>query len=178
MPFSRSTFTVEIDDVPTFVFQAKPQIEAEVICSEWCAQNLQRLIELNIIGARAATKVRIARSDERAKYETEVLGVNNNKETVPLVYLKKYLTSFPPEELGMESILVRRDQFNITPQGIVHKPTDAGFTPDPGDPHSGIERLGQLGNEHPSGFRSDDVLRMMRELRAEYVVNNPQQFKK
>jgi hypothetical protein len=82
------------------------------------------------------------------------------------------------EEVGMESILVRRDQFNITPQGIVHKPADAAFTPDPGDPHSGIERLGQLGNEHPSGFRSNDVLRMMRELWAEYVVNNPQQFKK
>ena len=27
----------------------------------------------------------------------------------------------------MASILVRRDQFNITPQGIVHKPTDAAL---------------------------------------------------
>ena len=48
----------------------------------------------------------------------------------------------------MESTLVRRDQFNITPRGIVHKPTDAAFTPDPGDPYSGIERLGQLCNRH------------------------------
>jgi hypothetical protein len=27
--------------------------------------------------------------------------------------------------------LPRRDQFNITPEGIVHKPTDAAFIPSP-----------------------------------------------
>ena len=72
----------------------------------------------------------------------------------------------------MESTLVRRDQFNVTPQGIVHKPTDAAFTPYPGDPFSGIERSGQLANKHPngSGFRAEDVRRMMRELWAEYVT--------
>jgi hypothetical protein len=76
----------------------------------------------------------------------------------------------------MESSLVRRDQFNVTPQGIVHKPTDAAFTPSPGDPFSGIERLGQLRNQHPigSGFRTEEVQRMMRELWAEYVAGNPQ----
>src|SRR5215207_1263566 len=76
----------------------------------------------------------------------------------------------------MESTLVRRDQFVITPQGIVHKPTDAAFTANPGDPVSGIERLGQLGNKHPNGksFRTDDVRRMMRELWSEYVASNPQ----
>ena len=69
----------------------------------------------------------------------------------------------------MESTLVRR---------VVHKPTDAAFTPYPGDPHSGIVRTGQLGNELPngSGFRPDDVHRMMRELWTEYVVGNPQLF--
>jgi len=79
----------------------------------------------------------------------------------------------------MESTLVRRDQFNITPQGIVHKPTDAAFTPNPGDPYSGIERLGQLRNKYPngSGFRIEDVQRVMRELWAEYVTGNPQLFK-
>ena len=78
----------------------------------------------------------------------------------------------------MRYIPVRRDQFNITPQGIVHKPTDAAFTPYPGDPYSGITRMGQLGNQHPNGsFRSDDVQRMMLELWAEYVVSNPQLFK-
>ena len=76
----------------------------------------------------------------------------------------------------MADILVRRDQFNITPQGIVHKPTDAAFTPYPGDPYSGITRLGQLGNKHPNGnsFRSEDVQRMMWELWVEYVTSNPQ----
>ena len=75
----------------------------------------------------------------------------------------------------MANILVRRDQFNITPQGIVHKPTDAAFTPYPGDPYSGITRLGQLGKKHPNGnsFRSEDVQRMMWELWVEYVISNP-----
>jgi hypothetical protein len=79
----------------------------------------------------------------------------------------------------MKSTLVRRDQFNITPQGIVHKPTDAAFTPYPGDPYSGITRMGQIGNERPDGdgFSSDDVQRMMRELWVEYVADNPQLFK-
>ena len=80
----------------------------------------------------------------------------------------------------MENTVVRRDQFNITPQGIVHKPTDAAYTPNPGDPYTGIHRLGQLGNEtsQESGFRSEDVLLMMRELWAEYVASNLQLFKK
>jgi len=79
----------------------------------------------------------------------------------------------------MESTLVRRDQFNITPQGIVHKPTDAAFTPNPGDPYSGISRLGQLRNKHPGGggFRTEDVQRVMHQLWAEYVGSNPQLFK-
>ena len=77
----------------------------------------------------------------------------------------------------MRSKLVRRDQFNITPQGIVHKPTDAGFTPYPGDPYSGISRMGQLGNQPiGSGFRSEDVLRIMRELWIEYVTGNSKLF--
>jgi len=73
------------------------------------------------------------------------------------------------------SILVRRDQFNITPQGIVHKPTDAAFTPYPGDPYAGITRLGNLGNKHPNGigFNPEDVQRMMWELWVEYVISDP-----
>jgi hypothetical protein len=80
----------------------------------------------------------------------------------------------------MENTLVRRDQFNISQQGIVHKPTDAAFTPDPGDPYSGIHRMGRLGSETSNGseFRSDDVLRMMHELWAEYVASNLQPIKK
>jgi hypothetical protein len=79
----------------------------------------------------------------------------------------------------MENILVRRDQFNITPNGIVHKPTNAAFTPYPGDAYSGITRMGQLRNPPPNGssFRPDDVRRMMWQLWAEYVVGNPKLFK-
>ena len=80
----------------------------------------------------------------------------------------------------MENTLVRRDQFNISPQGIVHKPTDAAFVPNPGDPYTGIHRLGQLGNaaSNGSGFKSDDVLHLMHMLWAEYVASNLPLFKK
>jgi hypothetical protein len=44
----------------------------------------------------------------------------------------------------MESHLVRRDLFNVSPQGIIHKPTDAAFTPYFGDPRLGTMRLGRL----------------------------------
>ena len=79
----------------------------------------------------------------------------------------------------MESNLVRRDEFNISPQGIVHKPTDAAFTPRPGNPLSGTTRLGSLANEPPNGngYRPEDVLRIMREMWAEYVAANPRMFK-
>ena len=72
----------------------------------------------------------------------------------------------------MKTNLVRRDQFNISPQGIVHKPTDAAFTPNPGDPHLGTFRLGSLGSENPNGsdYKREDVQRMMRELWGEYVA--------
>jgi len=40
--------------------------------------------------------------------------------------------------------LVTRNQFNVTPQGVVHKPTEAAFIPSPGDPLLGTMRLGQL----------------------------------
>lgn len=75
-----------------------------------------------------------------------------------------------------ENILVRRDQFNISPQGIVHKPTDAAFRPHPGDPYLGMFRLGQLGNKPRPHFDPDHVQRMMRELWAEYVTKNRDLF--
>jgi hypothetical protein len=77
----------------------------------------------------------------------------------------------------METNLVRRDQFSISPQGIVHKPTDAAFTPNPGDPFSGTSRMGQLVSEPPIGnFSPDDVQRLMRQLWAEYVASNSELF--
>ena len=78
----------------------------------------------------------------------------------------------------MEHSLVRRDQFNISPQGIVHKPTDASFTPDPSDPFSGTVRLGQLCStpRQGGGFKPDDVQRIMRELWVDYVATHPALF--
>ena len=80
----------------------------------------------------------------------------------------------------MENALVRRDQFNISPEGIVHKPPDAAFTPNPGDPYAGTFRLGQLGSTNPNGsvYRPEDVKRVMHELWAEYVVANAEIFKR
>jgi hypothetical protein len=80
----------------------------------------------------------------------------------------------------MASILVRRDQFNITPQGITHKPTDAYFAPRCGDPYSGSIRLGQLGNVDPVGDRydPDQVKKMVMQLWTEYVTANSDLFNK
>lgn len=74
----------------------------------------------------------------------------------------------------MTSSLVRRDQFNVSPQGIVHKPTDAAFTPYAGDPYSGMWRLGQLGQRLASGdyYDPEHVRRIMTELWVEYVSGN------
>lgn len=82
------------------------------------------------------------------------------------------------EEAAMLRPSVKRDQFGVSPYGIVHKPTDAAFTPDPADPFSGIMRLGHLGNGQPNGigFKPDDVCRLMDELWVDYVANNPRLF--
>jgi hypothetical protein len=76
------------------------------------------------------------------------------------------------------NILVSRDQFNVTPEGITHKPTGASFIPDIGNPLSGSIRPGQLESERRTGDRYDPetVKRMMRELWAEYVEANPTLF--
>jgi hypothetical protein len=68
--------------------------------------------------------------------------------------------------------LIRRDQFNITPQGIIHKPTDAAFTPFPGDPFSGTTRSGCRVVANGEEYRLDEVQRIMRELWTEYVTAN------
>jgi hypothetical protein len=73
----------------------------------------------------------------------------------------------------MKSSLVTRDQFDISRQGIVHKPTGAAFTPHPGDRYSGTTRMGALGSPQLNGvvYRAEDVERIMRELWAEYVTS-------
>ena len=78
----------------------------------------------------------------------------------------------------MERVSVKRDQFGLSPYGIVHTPTDAAFTPDPGDPYSGIMRLGHLPSQrNGGGFKADDVCRVMNELWVDYVADNPTLFR-
>jgi hypothetical protein len=76
------------------------------------------------------------------------------------------------------NILVSRDQFNVTPDGVTHKPAGASFIPDIGNPLSGSIRVGQLGSDPRTDDRYDPetVKRMMRELWAEYVAANPSLF--
>src|ERR1700733_5103414 len=78
----------------------------------------------------------------------------------------------------MASILVTRDRFNITPQGVTHKPTDASFVPHCGDPRSGFMRLGRLECQITDGDNYDrDIIRsMMMQLWAEYLAANSELF--
>jgi hypothetical protein len=73
---------------------------------------------------------------------------------------------------------VRRDQFEISPKGITHKPTGAKYTPHPGAPHVGVMNLSQLDNVLPNGdeYRPHEVQTMMERLWAEYVGANPRLF--
>jgi hypothetical protein len=89
------------------------------------------------------------------------------------------MASIPKQET-MASILVTRDQFNITPQGVTHKPTDASFVPHCSDPRSGSMRLGRLECEAPSGdtYDSEVVKTMMMQLWAEYLATNLDLFYK
>ena len=57
----------------------------------------------------------------------------------------------------MKGTLVTRDQFNVSPQGIIHKPTDAAFTPYPDGHLSGTTRLGTLG-KRSGKWRPQQVL--------------------
>lgn len=71
----------------------------------------------------------------------------------------------------MPHILIRRDQFNITPEGILHKPTDARFVPSPADRCKGTFREGHLGASRSGGesYDADEVKRVMLQLWTEYV---------
>ena len=73
---------------------------------------------------------------------------------------------------------VRRDQFEISPNGITHTPTGGKYTPHPGAPHSGTMDLSRLCGVLANGedYRPHEVLTMMERLWAEYVDANPRLF--
>ena len=88
MDFSLSTFTVEINQIPTFVFQAKWATEAEDIGFGWAQDHAQQISTKGPHGTDlpAVIKVRVARPDEKAAYEAE----NGNVDVyagVKIVYL-------------------------------------------------------------------------------------------
>jgi hypothetical protein len=66
------------------------------------------------------------------------------------------------QERKMSSTPVQRDQFEVSPKGITHKPTGAMYTPHRGAPYSENMNLGQLGNVLPNGkdYRPHEVQMM------------------
>jgi hypothetical protein len=88
--FSHSTFTVEINGLPIFVFQARRQTEAEEICREWIETSINDLVAKNVIvyDASSSVKVRLARPDERASYQSlTTTGITPSLQGINLVYL-------------------------------------------------------------------------------------------
>ena len=73
MTFSPSTFTIEIDAVPTVAFQAKWQADADQICSEWLRAHRDELSSLGPGGVELPPifKLRLARAAEKAAYEAQ-----------------------------------------------------------------------------------------------------------
>jgi hypothetical protein len=88
MPFSNSTFTVDINGAPIFVFQAKRHGDAEEVCSEWTETYLADLVakDLVVYDANSSIKVRLARSDELTAYQTAT-DATSSSDDVKLVYL-------------------------------------------------------------------------------------------
>jgi hypothetical protein len=73
MDFSLSTFTVEVNQTPALVFQAKRATEAEDIGFGWAQDHSHRISTKGARGTDlpAVIKVRVARPDEKAAYEAE-----------------------------------------------------------------------------------------------------------
>jgi hypothetical protein len=93
MPFSRSTFTVDINGVAIFVFQAKRHSEAEGVCRKWTAQHLSTLLARDVLESDAppSINVRIAHADERAAYEAANVQAASEHD-VTLVYLVNFVS--------------------------------------------------------------------------------------
>lgn len=88
MSFSISTFTVEIDAVPTVAFQAKWQADADQICRDWLHTHWD---QLSVKGPRGIElppmyRLRLARGSEREAYEAEGTGFEFCRE-VKVVHL-------------------------------------------------------------------------------------------
>jgi len=87
MDFSLSTFTLEVNQTATLVFQAKWASDAEDIGFKWAQDHAQRISTKGPHGTDlpAVVKVRVARPDEKAAYE--VGGHTELYAGVKIVYL-------------------------------------------------------------------------------------------
>jgi len=76
MSFSFSTFTIEINAVPTVAFQAKWQADADQICRDWIHAHWDQLSAKGPGGIDLPPifKLRLARASEREAYEAERTG--------------------------------------------------------------------------------------------------------
>jgi hypothetical protein len=88
MSFSNSTFTVDINGVPIFVFQAKRHVDAEEICREWTETHLPDLLakDFLVYDANSSIKIRLARQDELSAYQ-KATKASSSADDVKMVYL-------------------------------------------------------------------------------------------
>ena len=68
----------------------------------------------------------------------------------------------------------RREEFEISDEGITHTPTEYSFAPHPLSPTSGSVRKGRLSGAQSDGPRYDpeEVKTMARKLWAEYLLKD------
>jgi len=64
------------------------------------------------------------------------------------------------------------EEFDLSDEGVTHRPTEYSFRPFPGNPSRGTVRLGMLDKEMPADQRYDpeEVKRMARRLWAEHLA--------
>jgi hypothetical protein len=76
MDFSPTTFTIEINGVPTVAFQSKWQADADQICRDWLHTHWDELTERGPAGVELPPvfKLRLARSSEREAYQVGGAG--------------------------------------------------------------------------------------------------------
>jgi hypothetical protein len=64
------------------------------------------------------------------------------------------------------------DEFDVSDEGVAHRPTEYSFRPFPGDPTHGSVRMGLLDKEVPEDERYDpeEVKRMARRLWSKRAI--------
>ena len=103
MEFKQSTFTVEVNQIPTLVFQAKWATEAEDIGFGWAQDHTQQISTKGPHGTDlpAVIKVRVARRDEKAAYEarkamsTSTRGLRSSISLISTRYLESVARVIP-----------------------------------------------------------------------------------